>query len=515
MMMIMKRNRRNSSVFTAFSTWLMGLTARGGRNKANTWRQYGLNPQLQALVTVMAALLLAGMLFSGALLLDYTNHADLLAKGKQLMKEGKVAWAADNFKKIIQQDSGHYEAHLRLGQVLLELGELEQAEHEFETAMAIKLNIAPSLRTQDQDALVSIASAKLSMIKKRWKEAEKTLMSGYELRSKNLELKEALWVLYQQWGQDAFEQKHLEEAITHWGQALDFVGRYKQEEETQAWLAKGLQVAYTGLEERKASPEERLAFIETALRKHYSYKLLLAKAAIYEHELKNPAAGLQAYQQAFQAQPQVVGLKLLEQLDVATQQAQLAGHFTLSRTLEAEALAVKQTIKQHQPAGQRVSVAIQAIERTAEDAETTEWEPKVMLTVANHSGVSVPYLKVKIVLSSNNQLLCSVTKEIFPPLQAGEVRKLVLLPKQRYLMHKLQNGVLQGEVLLTLDEEDPVTWVVKDKKQVTLFPPDQWFNDWFPWELSKKKKSSTTDKSSPEETPSATPPLSNGTTPNA
>jgi hypothetical protein len=119
------------------------------------------------------------------------------------------------------------------------------------------------------------------------------------------------------------------------------------------------------------------------------------------------------------------------------------------------------------------------------------------------------------VLSSNNQLLCSVTKEIFPPLQAGEVRKLVLLPKQRYLMHKLQNGVLQGEVLLTLDEEDPVTWVVKDKKQVTLFPPAQWLNDWFPWELSKKKKSSTTDKSSPEETPSATPPVSNGTTPNA
>ena len=189
-MMMMKRNRRKTSVFTAFSTWLMGLTVRGGRKKANSWRQYGLNPQLQALVTVMAALLLAGMLFSGALLLEYTNHADLLAKGKQLMKEGKVAWAADNFKKIIQQDSGHYEAHLRLGQVLLELGELEQAEHEFETAMAIKLNIAPSLRTKDQDALVSIASAKLSMIKKRWEEAEKTLMSGYELQSKNLELKE-------------------------------------------------------------------------------------------------------------------------------------------------------------------------------------------------------------------------------------------------------------------------------------------------------------------------------------
>jgi Flp pilus assembly protein TadD len=430
----------------------------------------------------MAALLLAGMLFSGVLLLEYTNHSELLAKGKQLMKEGKVAWAADNFKKIIQQDAGHYEAHLRLGQVLLELGELEQAQHEFETAMAIKLNIPPASRTVAQDALISIASAKLSMLKKRWQEAETTLMLGYEHQANNSELKEALWVLYQQWGQAAFEQHQFSEAITRLGQALDFVGRYKQEEETQAWLAKALQSAYTALEARKASTQERLAFIETALRKHYSYKLLLAKAAIYEHEINNPTMALQAYRQAFQSQPHVVGLKLLEQLDEAIAQAQLSGHLKLSRQLEAEALAAKQLIQQHQPAGQRISIAIQAIERTAQEADTTEWQPKIVLTLANHSGVSVPYLKVKMVLSTNNQPLCSFTQELFPPLRSGEVRVLVLLPKQRYVMHKLHNGVLTGEVFLSLDEEDPVVWVVKDKKQVTLFPPAQWLSQWFPWE---------------------------------
>jgi tetratricopeptide (TPR) repeat protein len=511
--MMMKKKRRNTSVFTAFSQWLLGLTARGGRNKANAWRQYGLNPQLQALVTIMAALLLAGILFSGVLLLDYTNHADLLAKGKQLMKEGKVAWAADNFRKIIQQDSAHYEAHLRLGQVLLELGELEQAEHEFETAMAIKLNIAPSQRTIDQDTLVSIASAKLSMIKKRWEEAEKTLMLAYEQQPNNIELKEALWVLYQQWGQNAFEQQHGDEAITHWGQALDFVGRYKQEEETQAWLTKGLQTAYTALEKRKALPQERLAFIETALRKHYSYKLLLAKAMIYEYELKDATLALDAYRQAYQAQPQVVGLKWLEQLDVASQKAQLSGNTALSSTLEAEALTVKQALKQHQPAGKRVSVTIQSIERTAEDAETTEWEPKVVLNLTNHGSVSMPYLKIKIVLSSNTQLLCSFTQEVFPPLQAGEVRKLVLLPKQRYLMHKLQNGLLQADVLLTLDEEDPVIWVVKDKKQVTLFPPAQWLNPRFPWEVSKKKQPAHQPSQEKPQATDSQPPL--GIIPNA
>jgi tetratricopeptide (TPR) repeat protein len=511
---MINKKRRKTSLFTTFSQWAMGLTARrGSSSKTASWREYGKNPQLQALVTVMAALLLAGILFSGALLLEYTNHADLLAKGKQLMKEGKVAWASDNFRKIIQQDSGHYEAHLRLGQVLLELGELEQAEHEFETAMAIKLNIPPQLRTTEQDALVSIASAKLSMIKKQWEAAENSLMLAYEHQPKNVELKEALWVLYQQWGQAAFEQNDLGVAIAQWGHALDFVGRYKQEEETQAWLAKGLQLAYKGLEDRKATPQERLAFIEIALRKHYSYKLLLAKAMIDEHELKDPVLALQAYRQAYQAQPQVVGLKLLEQLDVANQHAKLAGKSALSRSLEAEALGVKQTMQQHQPAGNRISVAIQSIERIEEDAETTEWEPKVVVSLGNHSGVSIPYLKVKIVLSSNNQPLCSFTQEVFPPLQAGEVRQLVLLPKQRYLMHKLTKGLLQAEVLLSLDEEDPVVWSIKEKKQVLLFPQNQWLNEWFPWEMPKKKLPATKKSETPS-TPEA-PPSGLGAMPNA
>ncbi|MCX5920612.1 MAG: tetratricopeptide repeat protein [Candidatus Melainabacteria bacterium] len=509
---MMKRNqRRTPPLFTLFSRWMMGLTAKNKKHKPASWRNYGMNPQLQALVTVMAALLLAGVLFSGALLLEYTNHADLLDKGKQLMKEGKVAWAADNFRKIIQQDAAHYEAHLRLGQVLLELGELEQAEHEFETAMAIKLNIPPQSRTAQQDALVSIASAKLSMIKKHWQEAEKTLMLAYEHQSNNLELKEALWVLYQQWGQDAFEQKHLDEAIIQWGHALDFVGRYKQEEETQAWLAKGLQQSYQVLEDRKASPKERLAFIDSALRKYYSYKLLLAKATIYEHEVKDAAQALAAYRQAYQAQPQVVGLKLLEQLDGAMAQAQLAGQTRLSHQLEAEAARVKRLLKQHQSAGTLISVGIQSVQRTAEDAQTTEWEPKVVLVLRNQSGVRVPYLKLKMVLSSNNQLLCSFTQEVFPPLQAGEVRQLVLLPKQRYLMHKLHEGTLQAEVLFTLDEEDPVTWVSKDKKTVTLFPPAQWLNQWFPWELHKKQPA----KKKPEESPASSLPVSIGSVPNA
>jgi Tfp pilus assembly protein PilF len=519
-MMMMRHpsyRNRNNTILNSFLNVFNGSSHRHNTSQKHrplSWRNYGMNPQLQAIVTIVAALLLAGLVFSGALLFEYTNHEELLNNGKQLMMEGKVAWAADHFKKIIEQDASHYEAHLRLGQVLLELGEVEQAEHEFETAMAIKLNIAPQARTTQQNTLISIASAKLSMIKKQWIEAENTLIYAYEKQPKNLELKEALWVLYQQWGQAAFTNKQLDVAINQWGHALDFVGRYKQEEETQAWLAKGLKLAYEQLEERHASPQERLTFIETALRKHYSYKLLLKKANIYEHELHQPALALAAYRQAYQAQPQTVGLKFLTQLDMANQTALLAGNNTLAKQLTEESQWVKQTIKQQAPAGQQITVHIASIERTAEDPETTEWEPKIVLTLRNQSGQTLPYLKIKVLLSSNRQLLCSVTQEIFPALKIGETRQLTLLPQQRYLMYKLTKGQVEGEVLLTLDEDAPITWILKDKKQLTLFPPQQWYSPFFPWEQHPKKANNHKGKKAVP-THSTIPPSVTNTVPNA
>jgi tetratricopeptide (TPR) repeat protein len=497
MMMMMRQpsyRSRNKTIFSKFLNLFNSQTHRSNqahKHRTLSWRSYGMNPQLQAVVTIVAALLLAGLLFSGALLLEYTNHEELLNKGKRLMMEGKVAWAADDFKKIIEQDASHYEAHLRLGQVLLELGEVEQAEHEFETAMAIKLNVAPQSRSTQQNTLISIASAKLSMIKKHWKEAENTLIYAYEKQPQNLELKEALWVLYQQWGEAAFNTKQLAVAINQWGHALDFVGRYKQEEETQAWLAKGLTLAYQQLEDKHATAQERLVFIETALRKHYSYKLLLNKANIYEHELHQPALALAAYRQAYQAQPQIVGLKFITQLDIAGQAALLAGHNTVAQTLAQEAQWVKKTIQQQLPAGEKIALQINQIERTAEDSETTEWEPKIVLTLHNQSGQTLPYLKIKVLLSSNHQLLCSVTQEVFPALKIGETRQVTLLPEQRYLMYKLTKGEVEGEVLLTLDEEAPISWVLKDKKRITLFPQNQWFSPFFPWEQHPKKQHPT------------------------
>lgn len=145
---------------------------------------------LKRILTISGLVILAAL----ALWLVPTNVLSpdgLLKKGEMYQKTGRTALALEVYKKAVEMYPNSYEAHVHLGQALLETDEAELAKQEFNKAVEL------SGKSKDK-CKAEVAMADLLISENKLEDAEKILLTVDA--NKNDKVKQELADLYMLWG---------------------------------------------------------------------------------------------------------------------------------------------------------------------------------------------------------------------------------------------------------------------------------------------------------------------------
>jgi tetratricopeptide (TPR) repeat protein len=472
---------------------------KGRRRPLRRGPAWYLQPKWQVTGVLVGALVMASLLFTGALLLNYTQTNDHIVQAKQLMSEGKLAWAAREFEAVVEQNPKAYMAWVYLGQCYLELNDVEKAENAFESAMAIRRNAELKETDPKQLDLVStVARAKILSLQEKFKEAEVLLTTAYEAHAGNDDLKLALWDVYNQWGKwhlnhDDDPQK----ALNLFQQARSFVTRYRYDMKLQNAMTEAIEKAYDRLlKDPKSSLEERRGFLLSALEAHYSHALL-ARLARVESELGHEDNALQTLRQAYTLSPKLYGLRYAKALDVAKRSARKSGDDTAAAQYNDQLAELNEALKAESEQGVSlpydVTLTLTEFEGELLDERTGEWSPKLAFTVANQEAEeTVDLLRMRIRLSSGRKTLFQQYEELKQPLAPkGEMaasQPITVKVENTFTLQQLDEGMLRCEVAVTFEEGNQATWFPLISEEKVLFDPELLKGASFPWETAKEKE---------------------------
>lgn len=115
----------------------------------------------------------------------------MLRKGEEYQKTGRTALALDIYKKAVEMYPNSYEAHVHLGQALLETDDPELAKQEFNKAVELSGKSKSKYQAE-------IAMADMLIVENKLDDAEKILLSVEKTKSDKV--KQKLAELYILWG---------------------------------------------------------------------------------------------------------------------------------------------------------------------------------------------------------------------------------------------------------------------------------------------------------------------------
>ncbi|MDX2085330.1 MAG: tetratricopeptide repeat protein [Candidatus Melainabacteria bacterium] len=434
------------------------------RRKRSLFNNFYLNPRAQYVLTIFSAMGLAALIFSGFLLFRYSDSGDLIARGKQQMAEGKVAWAAHTFQMLVRRDPNNYEGHFLLGQAYLELGDRRKGEQE--------LKIASALRSKNPGAKggngVDIAMSKLAMAQNRFDEAESGLKQAYQKNPNNVEVQEALFDLYEYWGDadSATSPPDLANAIRHYDQALAFATDYQSEESLKEKLVSTMRQQATEHFNAKQT-DAGLAVLKEALRYRYAPEILVEIANIYESHNKLDDA-IAWYRKAFDANPDTISLRLS---NILTRKGRLL--LDQKKPQEAERYfdeARKISEMTQIPPHVLYPVKVTKVNIQAQDLEpqTGEFTPEVSALVENKADRPLNFLVLKATFLSGDQVLdqasmvvASLKEPLAPKGLSGSSRSVSLKAGSKSSLHMLKEGQLQVKLSVAYNEGESPDWQVK------------------------------------------------------
>ncbi len=285
------------------------------RNRAPLWLRTLLADQrAQFAFTIVGAIVFTGFIFAGLLVLRYTDQEDIIARGNRYMTEGKVAWAAQTFQTLVNQNKDDYKAHLLLGKAFLAMGDRKKAESEFRTALSLKPN-----NSQDFDA--EIATSKLYIAQDNFPDAEAVLLN-INKRSKNSKtLASCLFDLYEQWGdhimggdhtvsdvEDTEAVPNYDDAIEKYEKSLRYATNFPAETAVKNKLVEAM-TTYANLLASTNRLENAIAVMTQSMRYRYSADSEISLAALYEKSNQLDEA-IRCYRKAFEANPNLLSVKL-------------------------------------------------------------------------------------------------------------------------------------------------------------------------------------------------------------
>jgi tetratricopeptide (TPR) repeat protein len=431
-----------------------------------------LNPSAQYVVNIIAAIVLAGFIFSGFLLFRYSDTADLMSRGKRQIAEGRMAWAQKTFETLIAKDPGNYEAYILLGKVYLDQGNREKAEQTFRSAASLKADTSGN-------GAADIALSKLSILRRDFADAETRLKRALEQNPEDSEVRSAFYELYNTWGDVTLEQSKndLEGALTRYELAYRFIQKYEQEDALKTKITDIIGRYVLTLDPAKDA-DKIIRALRRSLAIRFMPETLVQIAEVYEKagQIDNAIVW---YRKAFDANPNLIGVKLSGMLIKRSQELTKKGKTEEAKALMAEAEAIVKQAKVPLDSLYPIKVTDMNLDIKS-DPEAMEFIPELAFQVANQAERPVPFLKVRLSLMSNNRLLSEVVKVVATPKkplqgkgQEKSAREMVITPEQPLSYNDVHDGTISVKASIAYSEEDNPTWVVKAIREFTVKVPEQ------------------------------------------
>jgi tetratricopeptide (TPR) repeat protein len=422
----------------------------------------------QYLTTIVSAILLSAFVFSGFLLFRFSDSQDLLNRGRKQMAQGKVAWASRTFETLVNRHPDQYEGHLLLGQAYLQLGERKKAEQEFVTASALQQKLGKN----SADPSAELAMGRLAIARKQYAEAEKQFLNVAKTSPKNIEVRQALFDLYQDWANRLIEDnKPLEQALSKYDKAWLYVSDFEQERRLKSsWLALIRQYTEQQIKQQHYAPVIQL--LERSLKLNYDPELLNQLAATHEKKGDLPQA-ITWYRKAFESNPTQMGLKLSAVLIRQGEALAKAGKTDEANLLFAEAKKVSKTASI--PLDTIYPIELSKVKlRTLVSADTDEVQPELTVTFANDAKTqALPYLMARVQFYANDQLV-GETKQIIAthtmPLPAHKQAKrtVVFKPAEALNLYQLENQSLVARLSVAYNEGESPNWKQLQAEEITI-----------------------------------------------
>lgn len=455
----------------------MSRLGRRRRQRKNLFGNFYLNPGVQYFTTIVSAIALAGFVFSGFLLFRFTDEEDLINRGRVQLMEGKVAWAAKTFQTLINHHPNSYEGHLLLGQAYLQLDERRKAQEQFE--------IAASLKSNRGDNAPEIALSKVAMAQGDFVKAERILEKAYRKeggskRKSSKEVRQAMFELYEQWGNTLFETepKDFAQIVAKYEKALRFVNDYQSKQSVEEKLVDAIRLYTDRLIVMKDYPVA-VHQLRISLRYKYLPETLVKIAESYGqmNQLDN---SIEWYRKAFEANPTLVGLQLTNMLIARGQQLAKDKKPEEAQKYFEEADRVSRQAKI--PLESLYPVSITSVKIVTDmDEATGEFEPKVDLKFANDSSRELNFLAVKVEFVSGTNTLAQAVEKVATPdkplsmrgAQGKNTRTVSLAPADKINVHALQGGKMTVKVSIAYRDGADATWKVKSiqEAQIRSAPP--------------------------------------------
>ncbi len=429
-----------------------------------------LNPSVQYLTTIISAIALAGFVFSGFLLHRYTDEEDLINRGKTQLMEGKVAWAAKTFQMLVNHHRDSYEGHLMLGQAYLQLDERRKAEQEFE--------IAASLKNKTGDAAPEIAISKVAMAQGDYVRSEGILTRALRKNRQDQGLKQALFELYEQWGNNlsASEAKDYPQIIQKYQAALHYVNDYQAQKGVEESMIDAIR-SYTERLIAMGEYETAVQQLKISLRYKYLPDTLVQIAEAYS-KMKRLDESITWFRKAFDVNPNVVGLRLADALVEKGRQLAKDKQPEEAKKYFEEADTISKAAKIPLDSLYPVSVSSVKIDNDMDEA-TGEFLPTVSVKLSNDSSRDLEFLAVKAEFVSGNDTLASSTEQIanpdkpFPTKSTKTWRptnttSVELKPDTKLNVHALQNGKLTVKISIAYRDGTEAVWKVKSIQEASI-----------------------------------------------
>ncbi len=446
----------------------MSRYGRRRRQRKIYFDRFYLNPGFQYLSTIVSAILLSGLVFSGFLLFRFTDEEDLISRGKMQMREQKVADALKTFQTLVNSHPGSYEGHLLLGQAYLATDERRKAEQEFQ--------IAASLKNHTQgDSSAEIALSKVAMARGDFEKAEQMLLATWKrTRRQDKDVKQALYELYEQWGNhlNSAEHKDYGAIIGKYEFALHYVKDLEAEQAIQEKMIEAIQVYSDQLLTQK-NYEEAIKHLKLSLRMKYLPDTLLRIADSYTR-MGDLDQAIDWYRKAYSTSPDSVGLRYTQALVQKAQQLLAEKKPEDAQKYFDEADQVSKQSKLPLHALYPVNVASVKISYDI-DEDTGEFEPKVEVKFVNDAPRTLNYLVGKAEFVSGDETLSETTEVIADPdhplpLKGDKKssRSVTFKPESGLSLHALSGNKFTVKISIAYQDGEGQQWKVKTIQEAIL-----------------------------------------------
>jgi Tfp pilus assembly protein PilF len=446
--------------------------SRRRRRRRSLLTRLQLEPRTQVIVTIICAVLFAGLVFSEFLLFRFSERGDLIERGKRLMYEGKVAWAAKTFQILVNRHPDDYEGHLLLGQTYLELEDRRKAEQEFKIASSIKIASDPT------HSLAEVALSRLEITRKNYELAETKLLELSKKNPKNPEIRDSLFSLYDQWGDNYLLTKQdTPNAILKYDLALPYASDYNLETRLKDKLMEAARTQADKLITQGKS-QEGINLLEQSLRYRYLPSTLSRIAKFYEQKNQLGDA-IYWYRKAFNVDPAPTGLLLSKLLmrqgrELTDKKKPEEANAFFEEAKEVSRLA-SIPISEIYPVGVK-TISLVPIEF---DLETNEFLPKATIAFENKADRELSFLLARITYFSGNKQISQLTKAVASPEnplpRAGDSRckrNEVIAPTFKFNLPMLEDQQIRIKVSIAYSDDPAAEWLMKSIYEGRIRKPD-------------------------------------------